>query len=29
MIETIRALDVDDGVKRKIYGENAAGLLGL
>jgi aminocarboxymuconate-semialdehyde decarboxylase len=29
MIETIKALDVDDGVKRKIFGENAAGLLGL
>src|SRR6185295_7824790 len=29
MIETIRGLDVDDEVKRKIFGGNAAALLGL
>jgi aminocarboxymuconate-semialdehyde decarboxylase len=29
MIETIEKLDVEKGVKRKIFGENAAALLGL
>jgi aminocarboxymuconate-semialdehyde decarboxylase len=29
MLETIRGLDVGDEVKRKIFGENAARLLGL
>src|SRR5687767_13876399 len=29
MIETIRGLDVSDDVKRKIFGGNAAALLGL
>ena len=29
MIETADALDVGDDVKRKIFGENAAQLLGL
>jgi aminocarboxymuconate-semialdehyde decarboxylase len=29
MLETLRALDVDDAVRRKIAGENAAALLGL
>ena len=29
MIETIRALDVSDDVKRKIFGGNAARLLGM
>jgi aminocarboxymuconate-semialdehyde decarboxylase len=29
MLETIGKLDVDEGVKRKIFGENAAALLGV
>ena len=29
MIETIRGLDIGDDVKRKIFGANAAALLGL
>jgi predicted TIM-barrel fold metal-dependent hydrolase len=29
MIETIKGLDVSDEVKRKIFGANAAALLGL
>ena len=29
MLETIRKLDVDESIKRKILGENAAALLGL
>lgn len=29
MLDTLRALDVDDAVRRKIAGENAAALLGL
>ena len=29
MIETIRGLDVSEDVKRKIFGANAAALLGL
>ena len=29
MIDTIAALDVGHGVKKKIYGENAVRLLGM
>jgi predicted TIM-barrel fold metal-dependent hydrolase len=29
MIETIRRLDIDETVRQKIFGGNAAALLGL
>ena len=29
MVDTIARLDIDEGVRRKIFGENAAALLGL
>jgi aminocarboxymuconate-semialdehyde decarboxylase len=29
MLQTIRALDLDESVRRKILGENAVKLLGL
>ena len=29
MIDTIARLDVDEKVRQKIFGENAAALLGL
>jgi predicted TIM-barrel fold metal-dependent hydrolase len=29
MIDTIARLDIDERVRQKIYGENAATLLGL